>query len=67
MDQGSFPDLNETYKRRLGTTLTFLDRTICELEQMAMGRETPVRFVYREQPPCSCAARDNPQGSGSYT
>lgn len=40
MDQGSFPDLNETYKRRLGTTLTFLDRTICELEQMAMGRET---------------------------
>ncbi len=35
-----FPDLSETYRRRLATTLTHLDKTMCEFEQLAMGRET---------------------------
>ncbi len=57
MNQISFDSLSENYKRRIGTTLTLLDKTICEFEQLAMGRETH-SVLYSEENRLSVAQRE---------
>jgi hypothetical protein len=39
MREESIPNLDEIYKRRIGTALAVLDETVCEFEQWAKGRE----------------------------
>lgn len=39
MLKGSFPDLSPSYKRNILTTLSFLDQTMMEFEELARGRE----------------------------
>jgi hypothetical protein len=36
----AFPDLSPSYRRSITTTLSFLDETICDFEELAKGRET---------------------------
>jgi hypothetical protein len=47
MADQSFPDLGDTHRRGIGTTLSMLDESLCEFERWAKGQK--VRSVLYEE------------------
>ncbi len=57
MDRALFSNLSENYRRRITATLTLLDKTVCEFEELARGRETR-SVLYSERNGLSAIQRE---------